>query len=71
MFHHGPNGGNLRRVLAEIVEAGIAPPIPATARVEGIGLGLRKQDDQAVGIGDLGKARSLDERIARRISRTS
>src|SRR4029079_1987075 len=55
----------LRRVLAEIVESRVAPPIPAALRVnQARRRDLRKQHDQPVGVGELGKAGLLDQSVA-------
>src|SRR5262245_27113304 len=66
---HGPDRPDLGRVLAEIVEAGIAPPIPAAVRVERARLDLGEEDDEPVLIDDVGEARLHDEGIADLLAR--
>ena len=61
---HGPDSGNLRRVLAEIVDIAIAPPVPAAMRIDHAPGNLRKKDHEPVGIGIAGKAVLLDKRVA-------
>src|SRR5262245_52591421 len=66
---HGPDNGDLGSVLTEIVKVGIAPPVPAALRVDRVGLDLRKEDDEAVRVGNLGVTGFLDEVVADRLAR--
>src|SRR5262249_52028929 len=65
----GPDGGYLGSILAEIVEVGITPPVPAALRVDRARFGLGEEDYEPVRIGDLGVARFLDELVAHRLAR--
>src|SRR5262245_28183977 len=69
MLDHGPDRPDLGRVLAEIVEPGIATPIPAAMRVERARLDLREEDDEPVLVGDIGEARLHDEGVADLLAR--
>src|SRR5688572_16496518 len=66
---HGPDGCDLRRVLAEIIDVAIAPPVPTGTRIDHAPRAVWERDREPVGVGVAGKAASLDQRVAHALPR--
>src|SRR5688572_8968906 len=66
---HSPDGCDLRRVLAEIIDVAIAPPVPTATRIDHAPRDLWEKDHEPVGVGVAGKAASLDKGVAHALPR--